>query len=363
MHALLQKPACIFNLLITTAIAFRPFLRNWQCVGILDKIDFRKPHVVNIGELPLVIWQTRKYPHSEYSSTINICRHMGSKLDNAKITEMGCLKCQYHGLEYSSDTMNQDNFGKVVAHDGKLFWAYKPEHAAPLSTPHYNDPDYKTTILEIDMPCSLQDSAYNTMDLRHPEYVHNNPLGFGNNIPPTNVQHSFDPNNPESVGLSFEYASTSLANRRFKTKTTYNYHMYHYPSFTWSRVSIPVKIDESKSKSQSQTDTQKNLIISANFLPLAPKKTRWTVTVCHNYFKAPHERKLVKAMAYSILFQDFQQMKNQSPENPLKRKIMFNKIFKDEDPILLLKDQFDQYYKYPDMEEVMKLYDDPTDYD
>ena len=81
------------------------------------------------------------------------------------------------------------------------------------------------------MKSSLTDSAYNTMDLRHPEYVHNKLFGFGSIIPPQNVKYyKYIDNN--SVGLSFDYSS----NDRMKmlndnVKKTTNFHMFVYPSF------------------------------------------------------------------------------------------------------------------------------------
>ena len=55
-----------------------------------------------------------------------------------------------------------------------MFWSYKPTQEKPESIPFFNSPDYETSFLEVEMSCSLQDSAYNTMDLLHPEFVHNN---------------------------------------------------------------------------------------------------------------------------------------------------------------------------------------------
>ena len=347
---------------IVQSYSFQPFLRNWQCIGIQDKIDFSKPYSANIGDLPLVVWQTRKYPHPEYSATVNICKHMGSQLNNAKITDNGCLKCPYHGYEYSSD----ENFGQVMAHQGKLFWAYKPVQPIPYSVPFFYSPDYETSTFEMTMPCSLQDSAYNTMDLRHPEYVHGGIFGFGNSIPPTNVRHYIHKSdhirtNSEYVGVSFEYASTSLATKQFNAKTSRNYHEYHYPSFSWSKVSIRTptnkndRNDQDKDKDEDEDD-DKNLIIGVHLLPIAPKQTKWYITICHNYFKSELEKYLMVGLAKTILTQDFTQMQMQAPENKLKQTVMFNKTFNDEDPILWLKDIFTNHYQYPDINECVELY-------
>lgn len=335
---------------ICQVYSFQPFLSNWQCIGIQNQIDFSRPYIANIGELPLAVWQTRKYPHPEYASTVNICKHMGSRLNSAKITDRGCLKCPYHGLEYSS----ADNFGQVMAHQGKLFWAYKPVQRIPYSVPFFYDPDYETSTFEITMPCSLQDSAYNTMDLRHPQYVHGGIFGFGNSIPPTNVRHQIHKSshismNSEYVGLSFDYASTSLATKQFNAKTSRNYHEFHYPSFSWSKVSIAAS-----NKEDGHDD--KNLIIGVHLLPLSQKQTKWYITVCHNYFKSELEKQVMIGLAKTILSQDYMQMQRQAPENELKRSVIFGTTFENEEPILWLKDIFEKHYRYPDAKECAELY-------
>ena len=308
------------------------FFNHWHCVGIKEKINFAKPYKTNIGDLPLVIWKNPK--NNNLISTINICKHMGSKLDNGIITNDGCLKCQYHGLEISE----KDSFGQTMEFDGKIFWAYKPHKKEPYHIPFFNDTNYESSYLEIDMKCSLTDSAYNTMDLRHPEYVHNKLFGFGSIIPPQNVKYyKYMDNN--SIGLSFDYSS----NERMKIlndniKKTTNFHMFVYPSFSWSRVSFD----------------KKNLIIGVNLLPISPTTTRWYITIRSNYYKSYYENKFLKFLTQTILNQDYDQMKNQYEDNDLKRLVLFNHIFNNEEPILELKKMFEDY-RYPDIEQIIKI--------
>jgi phenylpropionate dioxygenase-like ring-hydroxylating dioxygenase large terminal subunit len=310
------------------------FFRNWQCVGISENIDFSIPYKTNIGELPLVLW---KNPNdNKILSCINICKHMGSKLDNGVITDRGCLKCQYHGLEMSSE----DTFGEVKEHQGKLFWSYNPIEENPFSTPFYNNKNYEKSFLEVDMECSLTDSAYNTMDLRHPEYVHNTIVGFGNTIPPENVKYYKYYTDVNCVGMSFDYSSNEMMRTiNNNVKKTSNFHMFVYPSFSWSKV----------------TFDKKNLIIGVNLLPLGKKKTRWYITLCHNYYTSSAGKEFMKMLAGVILRQDYHQMKNQYTDNDLKKEILFTKIFKDEEPILELKRMFETY-KYPDIDACVELY-------
>lgn len=308
---------------------------NWNCIGIIDNIDFSKPYSINVGELPLVVW---KIPNiNQYAASINICKHMGSKLDNGEITKDGCLKCQYHGLENTFE----ERIGETIEHEGKLFWSYNPSFAKPPLVPFFNNNKFQKSYLEIDMDCSLKDSAFNSMDLRHPEYVHGGFFGFGNNIPPKNIKHY--KYSDEKVGLSFDYISKqNIQQLNSNSQFTNNFHMYEYPTFTWSKVTF---------------DRNKHLIIGVNFLPLKKKKTRWYVTVCNNYFTSNIQNEFLKLLAYTILTQDLKQMKNQHKEDLLKEEMLFSYIFKDEEIMLWLKKMFDSY-NYPNMVDCVEMYRD-----
>jgi len=305
---------------------------HWTCVGLVKNMDFSRPHAVNIGDLPLVIW---KNPiDDKLTSCINICKHMGSKLDNAVVTYDGCLKCQYHGLEMTK----KDNFGEAIEFEGKVFWAYNPIQKLPTRIPFYNNKAYETSTLEIDMSASLKDSAYNMMDLRHPEYVHNQILGFGNNLPPQNLKHYNY--HSKKIGLSFDYISNELMRRLNENiNQTNNFHMFEYPTFTWSKVSFG----------------SNNLIIGVNLLPLKENKTRWFITICHNYHKSSIGKEFMKMLASTILNQDFYQMENQAEENALKKEVLFEHIFPDETAILVLKQMFEDY-QFPDLQQCVELY-------
>jgi phenylpropionate dioxygenase-like ring-hydroxylating dioxygenase large terminal subunit len=328
-----MKTKLLFAFCFVPPIFSYQFFKHWTCIGVKDKIDFSKPYPVNIGELPLVLWKDK--PTGKLISTLNICKHMGSKLDNGKL-ENGCLKCQYHGLEYKYE----DRVGETMEYEGKIFWAYKPLHPTPYSLPHYNDNDYMKSFIEVDMECSLTDSAYNTIDLRHPEYVHNKIVGFGNAIPPTNIKsYTY---NDSAVGVTFDYYSNQLMQKiNNNVKITHNLHKFIYPTFSWSKVSFQ----------------DKDLIIGVNFLPLSEHKTRWYVTICHNYYKSITGKHFVQFLANTILSQDYEQMKNQYPENELKKKVLFNYVFKDEEAILQIKQMFEQY-RYPDTKDCIDMYSD-----
>ena len=325
----------IFTLLFLLRLGSVSGFNHWTCIGILGKIDFSKPYVSHIGELPLVTWKNDRT--GKVTTVLNVCRHMGSMLGNAVITNKGSLQCQYHGLEMN----NEDAFGTTVEHEGKLFWAYEPLEKVPPKTPYYHSNLYERSFIEIDMESSMIDSALNMMDVRHPEFVHNKLFGFGSNIPPSNMRHYRYPD-PNSIGLSFEYQSNKIIQSMNDAVTlTKNFHMYKYPSFTWSKVSF----------------LKKDLIISVNLLPLTPNKTRWYVTVCHNYYTNEIQKNVMKLLAGTILTQDYVQMKNQYEENSLKRAVVMNHTFENEEVIVALYKMFDTYYKYPSIAECTKFYE------
>lgn len=323
---------------IPNANSYSPFFNHWICVGIKEDIKWEKPYKINIGELPLVLWSDTK--NNKIYSALNICKHMGSKLDNGMITGNGCLKCRYHGLEYKE----QDQFGEVLEQDGKIFWAYKPKRTRPIQLPFFQNPKYAKSFLTIDMDASLTDSAFNTMDLRHLEFVHGG-IGFGSPIPPENIKEFFY--NYEKVGLSFDYNANKIIKKINKnTLITKNFHMFYYPTFSWSKVTF---------------GKNNNLIIGVNLLPLSNKKTRWYITLAHNYYTNDLEKQIMKAFATVFLGQDYIQMKNQHMENKLKKYILFNYVFKNEETIIRLKDMFEQY-NYPTDEICLEVYKDFKDF-
>jgi phenylpropionate dioxygenase-like ring-hydroxylating dioxygenase large terminal subunit len=328
---------CIITLgvLVTETNCYvHPLFNNWNCIGTKNNIDFTKPYISNIGELPLVTW---KDSDDKLHTSINICKHMGSTFNEGSVND-GCLTCPYHGLTYTE----KDSIGNTIEHEGKIFWSYLPKTKKPDRTPFYSSKAYKKSIIEIDMDCSLMDSAYNTMDLLHPTYVHSGVLGFGNKNPPQKIKDHVYKYDKNIIGLSFEYQSSGVLRKiNRNTPSTQNFHMFKFPSFTWSRVTF---------------NKNNHLIIGVNFLPIAEKKTRWFITVVHNYMKHNYvEEQFVKSMAMTILMQDQNQMKNQYKENDLKKAILLTHKFNDEIPIHRLHHLY-QNITYPDLVQCIELY-------
>jgi nitrite reductase/ring-hydroxylating ferredoxin subunit len=320
----------LLSLSLLSVNAYNPIFNHWHCLGFTNTIEVNKPFTANVGELPLIIWRT---PDNRLQSAINMCPHMGSKLDNGKVTEDGCLQCQYHGLHLREGV---HTFGEVVEFQNKILWSYKPIQKKPFPVPFYNNPKFVKSHIVVDMDAALTDCAFNTMDIRHPEFVHSGLFGFGNKKPPANIKHYVYSN---GVGLEFDYSSNSFIEKINRAKTTHNFHIFNYPSFTWSKVSF----------------NGNNLIIGVDLLPVGPSKTRWFVTICHDYFTDAKGMLTMKVLASKVLFDDWKQMGNQGLDSPLKKEILFNDTFENEEALLILHDRF-KHYKYPNILDAAELF-------
>ena len=314
-----------------TTNAYNSFFNHWHCVAFTRDLDHRRPHAVRVGDLPLIIWRDNA---DKLHSALNICPHMGSRLDNGKILSNGCLQCQYHGLELKGTT---HQYGEIVDFQDRIHWSWRPQNPSPHTIPFFENPDYAKTTIQIDMDASLNDCAYNTMDILHPELIHGGLFGFGNSQPAQNIRE-FNYSKDKTVGLEFEYASNQMMRLLHSAKTTHNFHMYFYPTFTWSKVSF----------------LKNNLIIGVNLLPISPQKTRWFVTVAHNYYTDETGKMIINGLARKILFDDWLQMKNQAPDSYIKRSRLFRHVFANEGVIMRLRDLFREY-RYPDEAEIEKM--------
>jgi phenylpropionate dioxygenase-like ring-hydroxylating dioxygenase large terminal subunit len=327
---------------VWTTGALSPVFKSWNCIGTKAQFFTDKPNVWNMGDLPMALWKEG----DEWLSRPNVCSHMGSRLDTGCVLPTGglstqqatgSLQCPYHGLRYGKN----ESLGSVIEFQDKLFWSWRPEQELPDAVPGYGEPGFDSLVFEYEMPCSLPDAAYNAMDLHHPEFVHQNLLGFGSSVPPTNIQFHRYTEDPKKVGLSFDYVSAgaSAMVSRGGSRETNNFHLFRFPGFTWSRVSFG-KTNE--------------LIIGVHFLPVGPKKTKWFVSVAQNYLQR-WQRPLIMAMALSILNQDRDQMLRQAPENGLKADLLFQRIIPDEEVLDTMRPWFRDEYVYPDLEQARLL--------
>ena len=101
----------------TNGFILPQFVREWHPIGIESNIDKTKPYVYNIGKLPMVLWYDN---NNTPISTVNICKHLGAKLDKGIINN-GCLHCVNHLTEYNGT----DAIGNIVSKNGLLWWSYK----------------------------------------------------------------------------------------------------------------------------------------------------------------------------------------------------------------------------------------------
>ena len=300
--------------------------RQWHCVGISKNINFHTPYKFNIGELPLVAWKNK---HNSILSTINICRHMGSKLHHGSIIN-GSLICPYHGLKH--DTEN--TCGNIIEYQDKIWWSFRPRNKYPPNIPYYKDTSYVTQHIQIDMNAGLKDCALNSMDLQHPEYVHKGPFGFGSDKPISNFKTLLF---KDRIGIHFEYPMKNNIKYICNDMNNFskNFNMFIYPSTAWSKVNIE--------------GSSKNLIICINMLPLEPNKTRWFVTIKHNFNNKNFiEKFLMKIATKLILYQDQLQFNKMALNNELKESKTYQFMMKYDRPIEYVNYLF-RDYRYPDI--------------
>jgi nitrite reductase/ring-hydroxylating ferredoxin subunit len=195
------------------------FVREWHPIGIENQIDRSKPFVFNIGKLPMVLW----YDKNDPISTLNICKHLGAKLDNAIINN-GCLHCSNHLTGYNQT----DALGKVVSKNGMLWWSFKSYTRNPIS--NFKKEEKKLDIHHIDINVNLLNVIL--------EFVHSN-----NKIKARARKNKF-----------LFYEKLFNAEHRF---------YYKYPYYL--KGSINNKIN-----------------YTINFLPLEENKTRLFITIANN---------------------------------------------------------------------------------
>lgn len=304
---------------------------EWHCIDFVKNIDKSKPFAYNVGDLSLVSW----FHKNQSYTTLNICNHMGSKLDHGKV-KGNCLVCPYHGLKYN-DNMT---FGKSLVFQDKLWWSYSPKKNLPPAIPFYNTHNYQTTTMKVHIDANIVDCAFNLMDINHPAYVHNNIFGFGSNVPPTDVKTVIYPHNKDKLGLSFIYKSNSIHLKR-ELRRCKNFDIYEYPYTTWSRVSLP---------------NDKHLFVNINMLPISLHKTQWLVTLKHNFWNTNVIEQYMMAFAANcIIWQDKNQLAKQATTSELKKLVMFQTDLGNENHFKFLKDMFAKY-EYPDTRKVLELY-------
>jgi phenylpropionate dioxygenase-like ring-hydroxylating dioxygenase large terminal subunit len=325
MLKIIKSILIIIAMLTSSGCCFMQPYNYWHCIDLIKNIDKSKPYSFNIGELPLITWFNDTQP----ITTINICKHMGSKLDDGKITSKGCLKCPYHGLEHSI----KDNFGESMIFQDKLWWSYEPIKNKPLSIPFYNNENYATTSFTLDMNANVKDCMINTFDIYHFAHVHGNL--FGHNEPPRNYKFSKLTNDKLSVSYRYK-TNKNIEKIKPNLHILDNFQIFEYP-YTSSSI---LKLDDNE-----------KIIIHVNMLPLSVNKTKWIVTLKHNFWKSYFDKMKIDLVLKYILHQDQSQLCQISSTNLFKNNI----VFKHEEHFKHINKMYNSY-KFPDMYSTMMLY-------
>jgi phenylpropionate dioxygenase-like ring-hydroxylating dioxygenase large terminal subunit len=249
---------------------------------------------------------------------------MGSKLDHGKVSN-GCLVCPYHGIHHGAN----DVFGKTMVFEDKLWWSYEPSTNKPSPMPYYKNKDFKTIMFTIDMDASIRDCIYNTLDMHHYGYIHNNLLGHTKLY---STEYKFT-KLPKKICMNYKYMTSPY-------DYFSNYQIMNYPYKSTAIISLFNK---------------ERLVVDVNMLPLSSNKTKWIVTLKHNFWNSYVQKLKIELIIKYLLLQDKIQMSKQASENMLKRKMMNKYVLKNEEHFKELNKMF-KNYEYPDMISVMRLY-------
>ena len=296
--------------------------KEWHCINFVKNIDKKKPYPFRIGELPLISWYDNKY--NETYTTVNICSHMGSKLDNGIINN-GCLVCPFHGMQYTEEKA----FGKTIIYQDKLWWSYEPSKCKPPATPFYNNKDYSTTNICMDVDANIIDCVLNTMDVNHPQ-------NYNMLIPPKRIK-KFKYVDKNKVGVSFKHKVHINIDKGITENVNY-YNMFTFPYNTWVRTTLP-------KKQQS--------IMNIDFTPIGIDKTRWFVTMKNN-----KETKNIFTKPFMYYYANqYREMlnNNQALHTDLKKLVIRQDVLANENHLDDIYNMFEKY-KYPDNNMVCNLY-------
>lgn len=311
----------------TIVIAYKlpQIFKGWHCINFVKNIDKKKPYPFRIGELPLITWYDDKY--NKTYTTINVCSHMGSKLDNSKLNN-GCLVCPAHGMQYTEEKA----FGETMIYQDKLWWSYEPTNSKPPATPFYNNKKYSTTNICMDVDANIIDCVLNTMDVNRPQL-------YNINIPPKKIKRfKFQCADNNKLGISFKQkVEVSTNNPKSSNKYNKYYNMFSFPYNTWMRTTLA-------NKQQS--------IMNIDFVPIGIDKTRWFITIKNN---CENNNILTKPFIYYYANQYKDLLQNQALHSELKNLVIRQDVLANENHIDDIYNMFEKY-RYPDNSEVCNLY-------
>ena len=96
------------------------------------------------------------------------------------------------------------------------------------------------------------------------------------------------------------------------------------------------------------------MIVGVSMLPLEVQKTRWFITVRHNYMNDYFGENLVKLSTNMILNQDKKQFMRQIKNENMKEYCTLKKVLLHDEPIILMRDIYKKNeYKFPTIDDFL----------
>jgi hypothetical protein len=265
--------------------------KNWHCINFEKNIDKSKPYSYNIGELPLITWFDQNNLNKSFT-TINICKHMGSLLDNGKVLN-DCLICPYHNFKYTYN----DTYGETIIYQNKLWWSFKPNNKLPPDTPLYNNNNFNNLLIEKDFNANIIDCMLNILDINyHKKLLFNI---FNINLTLNNLKIVNYKNNNNKLGIKFN------CNELNKLDI---YYTFEYPYTSYYFIIF----------------NNQKIIININLLPINNNKTRWFIDIKYINFKSFISKILIKIIIKIILNQNEKKINNISHNTIIKYFITYN---------------------------------------
>lgn len=259
--------------------------KNWHCINYEKNIDKTKPYIHNIGELPLVTWFDQNNLSKSFTS-INICKHMGSKFDKGKIIN-DCLVCPYHDIKY------KDIYGETILYQDKLWWSFKPLYKLPPNTPLYNNSNYQSILIEKDINANLIDCMINILDINYQKQKISEIFNLDLNI--INLEN-MKLKNKNKLGIKYNYDKVKIYNI-----FEYPYTSYYYIFFNNNKI-----------------------IVNINLLPLSNDKTKWIINIKYNNYKSFILKTLINLIIKQYLNQNNKKLLNLSQQLSIKKYIAYN---------------------------------------
>ena len=328
--------------------------REWNCVGIMGEIETKRPYTFQVGELPMVAWFQHSghdtHPEIYATSTVNVCPHMGSKMDKGDVVmvptaihhqdfERGSktfpvahLQCPYHQMCHGP----QNSFGSTKVAEGRLWWTCLPRTTEPTAAqvpppppphpgmplprmslprmppprmppPRMSLPRMKrglrkrhTEYSRCDTPFSMVNSALFSMDF---EYHHRRTMescGAQHDVAfiPDIKSHIYN----QTLALSVYCKLPPSHATRYEGGHTASYYLaHHHSSHTSLRVLLP--------------NTGVCISVEYNFLPLGREETRWFITTRHNLAKGDSLREYLNTLG--VIHRDTFTRSSTSPISPV----------------------------------------------